>query len=193
MLRHGLTNAQITRARRTSVDATKFHVRNIAAKLDIRGRVALRHWNGIPRTSALSLAALGHARQETAMTTPGISSIGQISILVHDTARAEAFYRDVLGLTHQFTFGTLAFFDVNGTRLFITQPEDGEWKPSSVIYFQVPDILAAHEALTAQGVAFESAPHLIHRHESGVEEWMAFFRDPDENMLGLMSQVAPVS
>ncbi|MEI6666019.1 MAG: hypothetical protein WCL53_07680 [Chloroflexota bacterium] len=33
-------------------------VRNIAAKLDIRGRVALRHWNGIPRTSALSLAAL---------------------------------------------------------------------------------------------------------------------------------------
>ncbi|MEI6666017.1 MAG: hypothetical protein WCL53_07670 [Chloroflexota bacterium] len=26
MPRHGLTNAQITRARRTSVDATKFHV-----------------------------------------------------------------------------------------------------------------------------------------------------------------------
>lgn len=48
MLRHGLTNAQITRARRTSADATKFHVRNIAAKLDVRGRVALRHWNGTP-------------------------------------------------------------------------------------------------------------------------------------------------
>ncbi len=191
MLRHGFTNAQITRARRTSADATKFHMRNIAAKLDIRGRIALRHWNGIPRASALGQSEVARSPQETAMTTPGISSIGQISIVTRDTARAEAFYRDVLGLTHLFTFGTLAFFDVDGTRLFITQPEDGEWKPSSVIYFQVPNILAAHEALAAQGVAFESAPHLIHRHENGVEEWMAFFRDPDENMLALMSQVAP--
>jgi hypothetical protein len=30
---------------------------------------------------------------------------------------------------------------------------------------------------------------MIHRHQSGVEEWMAFFEDPDGKLLALMSQV----
>ena len=30
---------------------------------------------------------------------------------------------------------------------------------------------------------------MIHRHESGVEEWMAFFADPDGQPLALMAQV----
>lgn len=124
---------------------------------------------------------------------PGITSVGQISMHVREVARAEAFYRDVLGLRHLFAFGTLAFFDVDGVRLFLAEPEDGVLKPSSVVYFRVPDITSAHEALVRRGVTFESPPHLIHRHESGVEEWMAFFRDPDENMLALMAQVAPGS
>ena len=38
---------------------------------------------------------------------------------------------------------------------------------------------------------FAGAPHLIHRHESGVEEWMAFFEDVDGKILALMSQVQP--
>jgi hypothetical protein len=32
---------------------------------------------------------------------------------------------------------------------------------------------------------------MIHRHESGVEEWMAFFEDVDGKALALMSQVGP--
>lgn len=124
---------------------------------------------------------------------PGITSVGQIALHTHDIRRAEAFYRDVLGLRHLFTFGSLAFFDVDGVRLFVSEPEDGTWRPSSVVYFRVADIAEAHNSLLARGVAFESPPHLIHRHESGVEEWMAFFRDPDENMLALMSQVTPGS
>lgn len=36
---------------------------------------------------------------------------------------------------------------------------------------------------------FQGAPHLIHRHEDGTEEWMAFFTDPAGNTLALMSQV----
>jgi hypothetical protein len=32
---------------------------------------------------------------------------------------------------------------------------------------------------------------MIHRHESGVEEWMAFFEDLDGKILALMSQVSP--
>jgi len=48
-----------------------------------------------------------------------LTSIGQIAVAVSDIACAEAFYRDVLGLTHLFTFGQLAFFDCDGTRLFL--------------------------------------------------------------------------
>ncbi|RLT36182.1 MAG: hypothetical protein DWI59_01170 [Chloroflexi bacterium] len=46
-----------------------------------------------------------------------------MSLLVRDVARAEAFYRDTLELPHLFTFGTLAFFDCGGVRLFLSQPE----------------------------------------------------------------------
>ncbi len=60
-------------------------------------------------------------------------------------------------------------------------------KPESILYFRVPDIHAAHEALSARGAAFVSAPHMIHRHEDGTEEWMAFFNDPDGRPLALMS------
>ena len=122
---------------------------------------------------------------------PAIAGVGQISLGIRDVERAVAFYRDTLGLPHLFTFGTLAFFDCAGVRLFLAVPEDGTWRPSSVVYFRVPDIAAAHRALAARGVAFEAAPHLIHRHDSGLEEWMAFFHDPDGNVLGLMSQVPP--
>jgi len=52
-----------------------------------------------------------------------------------------------------------------------------------VIYFRVGDIHATQESLARKGVPFEAAPHIIHKHEDGTEEWMTFFRDPDGNML----------
>lgn len=71
-------------------------------------------------------------------------------------------------------------------RLFL---EEGPVAPQSIIYFRVPDIRAAHAELLAKGVQFESAPHLIHRHADGTEEWMAFFYDPEGRLLSIMSQV----
>jgi hypothetical protein len=53
----------------------------------------------------------------------------------------------------------------------------------------VPDIDAAYDGLQARGVEFISAPHLIHRHQDGTEEWMAFFKDPDGQVLSILSQV----
>jgi hypothetical protein len=38
-------------------------------------------------------------------------------------------------------------------------------------------------------VEFINAPHLIHRHEDGTEEWMAAFQDNEGRPLQLMSQV----
>lgn len=102
-----------------------------------------------------------------------------------DLAASEAFYGEALGLPHLYTFGELAFFDCGGTRLYLHQTEV---TPESGLYFQVPDIHAAHRDLEARGVAFLGAPHLIHRHEDGTEEWMAFFTDPEGRTLALMAQ-----
>jgi hypothetical protein len=33
-----------------------------------------------------------------------------------------------------------------------------------------------------------SAPHLIHRHADGTEEWLAVFKDPDGRPLAIISQ-----
>jgi catechol 2,3-dioxygenase-like lactoylglutathione lyase family enzyme len=121
-----------------------------------------------------------------------LGPIGQVSRQVRNIDAAVTWYRDVLGLTHLFTFGTLAFFDCHGVRLFLSAGEKEVGEPGdSVLYFRTPDIEAAHRRLTDRGVVFRGAPHLIHRHASGVEEWMAFFEDLDGKILALMSKVEP--
>ncbi len=119
-----------------------------------------------------------------------LGHIGQVSVTVSDIERAVAFYRDVLGLPHLYTFGQLAFFDCDGTRLFLDALPEAREQGTSVLYFSVPNIHAATADLRANGVQFEGEPHMIFRHEDGMEEWMAFFRDPDGHTLALMSQVA---
>ena len=119
-----------------------------------------------------------------------LGPIGQVSREVSDITKAVEWYRDVLGLPHLFTFGTLAFFDCGGVRLFLSEPErGGPPGPESVLYFRVDDIGGAHAELAGRGVHFTDAPHLIHRHDNGMEEWMAFFEDPEGRPLALMSQV----
>jgi catechol 2,3-dioxygenase-like lactoylglutathione lyase family enzyme len=119
-----------------------------------------------------------------------LGPIGQISRQVRDIDAAVAWYRDVLGLPHLYTFGRLAFFDCHGVRLFLSAGDKEVGEPGdSILYFRVDDIEGVHQRLTARGVTFAGRPQLIHRHESGVEEWMAFFEDPDGKMLALMSQV----
>lgn len=121
-----------------------------------------------------------------------LGSIGQVSRRVRDITIAVPWYRDVLGLTHLFTAGTLAFFDCGGVRLFLASGDEGAGESAdSILYFRVTDIHRAHAELTSRGVTFRGAPHMIHRHPSGIEEWMAFFDDVDGKPLAVMSQVAP--
>ncbi len=117
-----------------------------------------------------------------------LGALGQVSRKVRDIAAARAWYGEVLGLTHLYSFGELAFFDLGGTRLFLSQAEDvGEGE--SILYFKVADIHAAQKALAARGAVFTHAPHMIHRHGDGTEEWMAFLTDNDGRPLGLMAQI----
>jgi len=94
----------------------------------------------------------------------------------------------VLGLEPLFDAGNMAFFACNGVRLMLSEGEAGQ---ESLIYFRVEDIHAEVERLASHGVTLVSAPHLIHTHEDGSEEWMAFVEDNDGRPLGLMSTASP--
>ena len=186
-VRHGLTRREIARRRGTSVDAVKYHLTNITGKLGVRGGGELRAWPGIPAGSPV------HRRSSNPMPTPiQVTKLGQVSLLCRDVGRTEAFYRDTLGLPHLFTFGDLAFFQAGETRIFARAVPDDEWRAGSILYLAVPDIHAAHDALVGNGVTVQAAPHRIHTHDDGTEEWMAFFEDPDRNTLAFMATASPV-
>lgn len=117
--------------------------------------------------------------------------IGQISRSVRDIEQSEAWYRDMLKIPHLFTVGKFAFFDCEGVRLYLFEA-DAEPQPESIIYFSVAGIQESYEALRRRGVDFINAPHMIHRHPDGTEEWMAFFKDPEGRPLAIMSKAKPV-
>ena len=115
-----------------------------------------------------------------------LNEIGQIAINVKELAKSVDFYRDVLGI--QFLFEAppqMAFFQCGSVRLLLGVPEKPEFDhPSSLIYFNVPDIDLAYTTLLERGVQFEKTPFIVHKDEQH-ELWMAFFRDPNENLLAL--------
>jgi catechol 2,3-dioxygenase-like lactoylglutathione lyase family enzyme len=179
-VRHGLTNQQVADRCGVSLDAIKYHVANAIAKLGLRNRKALKSWSGSHKNSYLT-------KGKTPMIDDSrYQGVGQISRAVADIEAAENWYRDVLHLDHLYTFGNLAFFDCGGTRLMLSQNED-EPGSESLIYLRVPDISAAHERMIADGIEFINAPHMIHKHDDGTEEWMAFFNDPEGRPLAIMS------
>ncbi len=188
-VRHGMSNRLIARGRGISLDAVKFHVENAVGKLGLENRDALRYWRGAPFDSALSKSEIEVA------TNLQIGEIGQIARRVRDVKQAEAWYRDILGLTHLYTFpsaiGDLCFFDCGGTRLMLEKDREEHGSEQNVLYFRVASINPAYDELKGRGVEFVDAPHMIFRHEDGMEEWMAFLKDCDGQLLGIMSQVRP--
>jgi DNA-binding CsgD family transcriptional regulator/catechol 2,3-dioxygenase-like lactoylglutathione lyase family enzyme len=191
--RHGMTRALIASRRGVSVYAVRYHLRNIAGKLGVDRPSALRQWPGFPVTSGRR-GERNNDMNDTAAASGGLElgPLGQVSMYARSAAATEAWYRDVLRLPHIFTFGDLVFFDCAGIRLYLHAVGDEKWRPSSVLYFLVADIGQAHRELTERGVKFQGAPHRIYKDDTtGVEDWMAFFDDPDGNMLAIMAHVAP--
>jgi methylmalonyl-CoA/ethylmalonyl-CoA epimerase len=118
------------------------------------------------------------------------TGIGQIAIAVADLDRAVAWYADVLGLALLFRAPPgLAFFDCGGVPLLLSAPEPpGSELRTSVVYYQVEDIHAAHAALRSRGAELVDEPHLIARLPDH-DLWMSFCRDSEGNLLGLMSEI----
>jgi len=116
-----------------------------------------------------------------------LDKIGQIAVNVADLDIAVAFYRDTLGMKYSFQVPGMAFFDCASVRVLLNEVD--EWlHPSSILYYKVEDIQAAHQALVAKAVEFTEDPHLVAK-MSDHELWMAFFQDPSGNILALMSEI----
>jgi len=124
---------------------------------------------------------------------PQLGAIGQICVNARDLRRAVAFWRDTLGVRFLFEVPKMAFFDCAGVRVMLGVAEKPEFDhASSILYFRVSDIGAAHARLAAAGVAFRTPPHLVARLPDH-ELWFAFFDDSEGNLLALMSEVRPAA
>ena len=115
----------------------------------------------------------------------------QVAQRVEDLDRAVEFYQRLLGTepVGRFEPPGLAFFRLGSVRLLL---ERGA--PSAMLYLQVDDVRARTEALRAEGVTVVEEPHIIFSHPddslgpAGTDEWMAFIRDSEDNVVGLVSQ-----
>jgi methylmalonyl-CoA/ethylmalonyl-CoA epimerase len=113
----------------------------------------------------------------------------QVALKATDLDRAAAFYGDLLGATPTGRFEPpgLLFFDLAGTRLLL----EGN-APSSLLYLEVDDVRRSVEGLRGPA-EIVSEPHAIFTHEddalgpAGTTEWQAFVKDPEGNLLGLVS------
>jgi catechol 2,3-dioxygenase-like lactoylglutathione lyase family enzyme len=115
-----------------------------------------------------------------------VELIDFVSVPTRDTARAVAWYRDVLGLPEsEVSEGeieapnvTLSFWEPERENLAFVANEAG-------VALRVPDVAAARAELEAQGIAFTAETW-----DSGVCDFAAF-RDLDGNVLILHRRYAP--
>ena len=118
----------------------------------------------------------------------------QVAQRVEDLDRAVGFYSRLLGTepVGRFEPPGLAFFRLGTVRLLL---ERGA--PAAMLYLQVDDVRTRIEELRSEGVTVAEEPHVIFRHAddslgpAGTDEWMAFIRDSEDNLVGLVSHAPP--
>jgi uncharacterized glyoxalase superfamily protein PhnB len=111
-----------------------------------------------------------------------------------DPARSRAFYEGILGLRLLADEPFAVVFDANGTVLRIQKVSQMVAAPHTALGWQVPDIARAIGALREKQVAFERYPSL---EQDAAGAWttpggtkVAWFKDPDGNVLSLTEQAA---
>lgn len=119
-----------------------------------------------------------------------LSHIGQIGITVSDVEKVLPFYKDSLGLDFLFMAGpNLAFLQSGDTRIMLTTPQGGgaEIGKNSILYFKTADIESTYQSILDNGGTAERGPELAAKMPDH-ELWLAFIRDPDGNLVGLMQE-----
>jgi methylmalonyl-CoA/ethylmalonyl-CoA epimerase len=120
----------------------------------------------------------------------GLGRIGQIALSSADIEASIRFYTEVMGLRLIMRPQPgMAFFDCAGQSLLVSLPEGGESAKSggAVLYFDCPDMAVCVRELEARGVKFIHAPHRVAPLPT-FDLWMAFFEDPNKNLLALRMQ-----
>ncbi|GAA4710427.1 glyoxalase [Pedococcus ginsenosidimutans] len=120
-------------------------------------------------------------------------SLVQVAQHAEDLDRASAFYEHLLGAPPLARFDPpgLVFFDLGqGTRLLL----DGG-APPALLYLGVADVRRRVEQLRSEGVVVEADARVVFAHDdatlgpAGTDEWMAFIRDSEDNLVGLVSRL----
>jgi methylmalonyl-CoA/ethylmalonyl-CoA epimerase len=114
----------------------------------------------------------------------------QVAQHADDLDRAAAFYSELLGGSPAARFDPpgLLFFNIGTSRLLLERAAS-----SAVIYLLVEDVRTFAEELRSRNVEIVEEPHVIFSHTddrlgpAGTDEWMAFIRDSEGNVLGLVS------
>jgi methylmalonyl-CoA/ethylmalonyl-CoA epimerase len=115
----------------------------------------------------------------------------QVALRAEDLARATVWYADLLGRGPAATYDPpgLVFFDLDGVRLLIERGAE-----PATLYHRVDDIDATVARLREAGAEVVGEPHVIFTHADatlgppGTDEWQAFVKDPEGNLVGLVEQ-----
>lgn len=122
------------------------------------------------------------------VSTATLSTLKQIAYVVHDVDAMTEFYENTVGIQKLFAVPGMSFFDLGGVRLMLSRPtSDAFDKGNSVLYFSVTNIEQKTQLLQSRGVEFEREPFMIARMPDH-EFWLAFFRDPENNVLALAEE-----
>jgi catechol 2,3-dioxygenase-like lactoylglutathione lyase family enzyme len=118
--------------------------------------------------------------------------IDQIGTSCTDLDQAQAFYCDVLGLSLADEIpGMAKLFGCEGVNIIMFKGDT--IAPASVIYFKVEGVAGKIqekvERLRQAGVTIEHEAKCIAPNWHGKDVYLAFFRDPFGNLLGLKSDV----
>ena len=115
----------------------------------------------------------------------------QVAQHADDLARATAWYSTLLAREPVAAFDPpgFVFFDLDGVRLLVDRAA-----PSALIYLRVDDIDEAVARARDAGTEVVTPPHPIFSHHddslgpAGSDEWQAFVRDSEGNLVGLVEQ-----
>jgi len=118
-------------------------------------------------------------------------SLHQVAQHASDLNLARHFCEEHLGATFIAAFDPpgLLFMSIGNIRLLLEQQA-----PSAPLYYDVDDVAAKVEELRAKGVTIETEAHTIFQDAEGLfgpagtEERMAFIRDSEGNVIGLVSR-----
>ncbi len=115
-------------------------------------------------------------------------------LLTQNADAAIKFYRDTLGLTYIRDDGFALVFDLGGVMLRIGKVPSFTPAQNTVLGWESKDISADVDKLAAKGVAFEHYPNMG-QDERGIATFptgdkVAWFRDPDGNVLSLSQHAA---